>query len=237
MGSCPAATLGESWAIAAWPRRLMCRSMPRNSREEAEQTKLKIIDAAMAVFSKRGFASTSLEEIAAELGLTRGAIYGHFKSKVELYEQLMRFSQEPLYELTREAAGDEVTPPLDVLRRFMLRWLTLLEENRRHRESFEILLNKTEFTEELGKLVKTEKKLTRDVIAGLQTVMERAAARGDLPEGADTERYALSVYAYLMGLSQTWLFNNKLFSIKASAESLVEVFLHGLVVGEPSELS
>jgi TetR/AcrR family acrAB operon transcriptional repressor len=202
--------------------------MPRNSREEAEQTRLRIIDAAMTVFGRRGFASASLEEIAGEVGMTRGAIYGHFRGKVDLYEQLMRFSQEPLYELTREAIEDTESPAIDALRRFMLRWLILLEENPRHRDSFEILLNKTELTEELSRLLDTERRLTRDVIDGLAVVVERAIASGELPASSDPWRCGLAIYAYLQGLTQTWLFNPRLFRIKVHAEALVDQFLVGL---------
>ena len=49
--------------------------MVRNTKENAELTRLRIIDAARQVFLSKGVSRTSMEQIAAEAGVTRGAIY------------------------------------------------------------------------------------------------------------------------------------------------------------------
>lgn len=201
--------------------------MGRSTREEAEQTRLRIIDAAMRLFSRNGFANTSMENIASELGLTRGAIYGHFKNKLDLYEQLMDFSQEPLYNLmdrTLKASGSAI----DSLRAFMLQWLGMLRSNSRYRLSFEILLNKTEFTEDLGDYLKSEYRLTKSMITGLTELIRRASEEGDLPETTDAGFHGLGVYCHLMGVTHTWLFHPRLFALKRMAEPMVDSYLQTL---------
>ncbi len=199
--------------------------MARRSKAEAEQTRLTIIDTAMTLFGRKGFASTSLEEIAQDMGVTRGAIYGHFKSKIDLYEQLMSFSQKPLYDLAERAAEHREGDQLEVLREYMIEWLLLLENNPRHRDSFEILLNKTEYTPELNEYLATEYQLTRDMIDSLAKVVRRAVRRGELAKGTDAKLVGLSVYAHLMGITQTWLFNPGLFSLRETAGALVDHYL------------
>src|SRR5271163_2209602 len=54
-----------------------------------EETQVKILDAAEAVFSEQGFEKTQLEEVAARAGYTRGAIYAHYASKEDLFLALM----------------------------------------------------------------------------------------------------------------------------------------------------
>lgn len=54
-----------------------------------EETKIRILDAAEAVFSEQGFEKTQLEEVAARAGYTRGAIYAHYASKEDLFLELM----------------------------------------------------------------------------------------------------------------------------------------------------
>ena len=49
------------------------------------RTKAKLIEAAAAVIGKKGFDRASLDEIAARAGMTRGAVYGNFKNKEELF--------------------------------------------------------------------------------------------------------------------------------------------------------
>jgi AcrR family transcriptional regulator len=54
-----------------------------------EETQAKILDAAEAVFSEKGFEKSQLEEVAARAGYTRGAIYAHYASKEDLFLALM----------------------------------------------------------------------------------------------------------------------------------------------------
>jgi len=72
-----------------------------NSPSEAEQgkrarTRKKLIEAAAAVIGKKGFDQASLEEIAAHAGMTRGAIYGNFKDKDELFLALIETHWKPI---------------------------------------------------------------------------------------------------------------------------------------------
>ena len=55
--------------------------MVRRTKEEALETRNRILDAAEAVFHARGVARPSLADIAEAAGVTRGAIYWHFKDK------------------------------------------------------------------------------------------------------------------------------------------------------------
>ncbi len=56
----------------------------RKTKEEAAETRQALLRAALAVFSRQGYAATRLEDVAHEAGVTRGAIYWHFKSKADL---------------------------------------------------------------------------------------------------------------------------------------------------------
>ena len=50
----------------------------KKTKEEAEITKESILQAALEVFSKNGYAASRMIDIAKEAGVTRGAIYWHF---------------------------------------------------------------------------------------------------------------------------------------------------------------
>ncbi len=63
----------------------------RLSREESrEQTQLRLLDAAQSVIARKGLAATSVEDIAAAAGYTRGAFYSNFRSKGDLFIELLR---------------------------------------------------------------------------------------------------------------------------------------------------
>jgi len=55
-----------------------------------------ILDAALEAFATRGFASTSIDDIAAMAGLSKGGIYTHFKSKDDLFEALLERALTPI---------------------------------------------------------------------------------------------------------------------------------------------
>ena len=66
-----------------------------NDKREAQgdATRLALIAAARELFGERGYAATSLDDVAAQAGVTKGALYHHFGSKSslfqEIYEQVM----------------------------------------------------------------------------------------------------------------------------------------------------
>src|SRR5437660_9393764 len=66
--------------------------MPKRRLTRAErqaQTRQALLDAAARVFVKRGLTGSSVEEISAEAGYTRGAFYSNFNSKEELFVALL----------------------------------------------------------------------------------------------------------------------------------------------------
>jgi AcrR family transcriptional regulator len=59
-------------------------------KERQAETRRRLLDAAERVFLRRGLQGTSVEEIAAEAGFTRGAFYSNFKTKEELFVELLQ---------------------------------------------------------------------------------------------------------------------------------------------------
>ena len=56
--------------------------MPRN--KYPEQTVEKILNAAAALFAEKGYQSTTLQDVIDATGLSKGAVYHHFRSKEEI---------------------------------------------------------------------------------------------------------------------------------------------------------
>lgn len=58
---------------------------------KADERKEKVYEAALKVFSKYGYKKTTVEDIAAELGLTKGALYLYAEDKSDLYKRSVKY--------------------------------------------------------------------------------------------------------------------------------------------------
>lgn len=58
--------------------------MARKTKEDAQKTRDQILDAAEHVFYRKGFTLTTMADIAETAELSRGAVYGHYKGKLEV---------------------------------------------------------------------------------------------------------------------------------------------------------
>jgi AcrR family transcriptional regulator len=67
----------------------------------------RILEEAVKLFYKRGFSGTTLDDIAAQLGVTKPFIYTHFRSKVELLEAICR----PTIEMSLDAISKAAQQP------------------------------------------------------------------------------------------------------------------------------
>ena len=73
-----------------------------------------LLDAAVALFNERGYEATSMDELAARLGVTKSAIYHHVPSKVELLRLALDRALDALFALTEET-GATTGPAIDRL--------------------------------------------------------------------------------------------------------------------------
>ena len=70
--------------------------MPKRTRMPAEERRSLIVAAAAARFAESGYDGTTLDEIAADAGVTKPVLYRHFGSKKDLYLALLRRHRDDL---------------------------------------------------------------------------------------------------------------------------------------------
>jgi AcrR family transcriptional regulator len=88
----------------------------RTRREKQAETRARLLDAAEQVFLRRGLQGSSVEEIAAEAGFTRGAFYSNFKSKDELFVELLHARIYDRYAELAEQSEKQPGSPRERLR-------------------------------------------------------------------------------------------------------------------------
>lgn len=84
--------------------------MPRTTKEHSDATAARILRVGLEAFTERGVAAVTLEEVAGEAGVTRGAVYHHYGSKKGLFEAVLRAAQEQVAEQVERAATGAEDP-------------------------------------------------------------------------------------------------------------------------------
>ena len=70
--------------------------MARSTKADAQRTRERILDMAEREFHRHGVSRTSLEQVARAAGVTRGAVYWHFRNKADLFNAMMNRVTLPL---------------------------------------------------------------------------------------------------------------------------------------------
>jgi AcrR family transcriptional regulator len=109
----------------------------RTQAERREETRGRLLDAAVLVFARRGYYSAGVAEIAAEAGCSTGALYDHFGSKEKLFLAVMETQIEPWMRSYSEQVEAAVKPAArleagvaqwdKLVRKFPEAWLLLVE--------------------------------------------------------------------------------------------------------------
>ncbi|OZU87471.1 TetR family transcriptional regulator [Virgibacillus indicus] len=122
--------------------------MPRTQEQyEAMRTatRNKIHSAAIKLFAKKGFAAASVKDIAENAGISIGLMYRHYKTKGDLFNELISYAAEGLEAIVTRFQSDE--SPIELIRQFTLEILDDLNNDDEIAE-FYMLMNQSLSMEE-----------------------------------------------------------------------------------------
>ncbi|MFK8330296.1 TetR family transcriptional regulator [Pseudomonas sp. BJa5] len=199
--------------------------MVRRTKEEAQETRAQILEAAEKAFYKRGVARTTLADIAKLAGVTRGAIYWHFNDKAELVEAMLESLREPLDALARASESEEEVDPLGCMRKLLVQLMQQMVLDPKTRRINEILHHKCEFTDDMCEIRQQRQLSTAECHTNIVLSLSNAVNRGQLPADVDPERAALAIFAYIDGLIRRWLLLPESFDLLGEAEQWIDTGL------------
>ncbi|HLX24359.1 MAG TPA: TetR family transcriptional regulator [Usitatibacter sp.] len=203
--------------------------MARRTKEEAQETRTRILDAAEVVFHDKGVANSSLEEIAAEADLTRGAIYWHFKDKAELFDAMMQRVALPVEDILERAGGGRCDlEPLQVLRRATADVLLRTARDTRVQRVFDIAYHKCEYVGDAAGVRERHIASQSECLKTIESAMRACVESGALPKTVNPREAAIGALSLVSGLIANWVLAPKSFSLERHAESLVDIWFRGL---------
>ena len=211
--------------------------MVRRTREAAAATREQLLDAAERVFRDHGVTRTSLAEVAAEAGVTRGAVYWHFRDKADLFAAMCERATSPMDTLAEQARESHEASPMATLRTLCVDTLLHLSGDARARTVLEIMFHKSELSGELAGVAERHDRDCRHARGCVDEVVRRAIDKGELPRDTDTALTVHALYAYITGIMHEWTLEPTAYDLRASAGALVDTFLAGLVARPPVRLA
>ena len=180
--------------------------MVRQTKENAEITRQRIIDAAREVFLLRGVSRTSMEQIAAGAGVTRGAVYWHFSNKTELFSALREQVLLPLIDRMDDSLLVENNDdPLGQIGKFLNGTIDALNESPDTRQTFEIMMVKCEYVEELSAVLEQTLSNCERVTKKIEQLYERAKTKGQLKPNDTPAILAMDTHLFFSGLIHLWV--------------------------------
>lgn len=190
-----------------------------------EERTAQILDAAMHVFARLGFYRARMDDIVAESGLSKGAIYWYFKSKDEIIFALVeRIFTAELAALQQSLAED--TPALDRMERFLQGVVGDFQQMEAFTpvmmEAYAEAARQERFRETMAEYYRS----FRQVIASL---VNQGIARGEF-RAVEAESAAVTITAMMEGMGLLWMIDPGLGSFEQLATGAWDLLLRGLLV-------
>ncbi|WPB56740.1 TetR family transcriptional regulator [Xylophilus sp. GOD-11R] len=202
--------------------------MARRTKEEALHTRSRLLDAAEQLFHAQGVSRTSLQDIAAAAGTTRGAIYWHFKDKADLFNAMMERVTLPMEDTIRHLGEDPLADPVEDIRGSVRTALSMVRDDLQVRRVFDIAIHQVEYVDELKAVKERHLECRNDCLVKLERGLVRAAERQRLRLALAPAIAVHGLHGLVDGLIQNWLLDADAFDLVASGTSAVDVYLRGL---------
>lgn len=202
--------------------------MARKNKEEALATRSAILDAAEIVFQERGVSKSSLAEIAAAAGVTRGAVYWHFANKVELFDAMFQrvsgLMEAKLDELLKQHYDD----PVEWMRELALYFLDRLSNDPHYYRIINISWHKCEYVGEMADICDKHLERSNHFLDISVTAFQTSRERGFLSPNVDPRTAAIGLMAVVDGLVANWTLHKAAFPLIGAGTEIIDSYLSGL---------
>lgn len=207
----------------------------RRTKEDAEATRVEIIKSALPIFASSGPVAANLNAVAAAAGVTRGAIYWHFKNKWDLLDAILTYFTVPVNTFGLESEAAEQADPLGDIQEMIVNLLRNTATNEYYRQVFTLQAR-------LNTVRNVPDKDAQQVHARFQELMElkhryrcvalkNAIKKGQLPPDLDTQAGAAVISAMIEGLVTNAMAMPEFYRLDLRAKQYAEVVISALKNG------
>ncbi|MDM0013899.1 TetR family transcriptional regulator [Variovorax sp. J22P168] len=201
--------------------------MARRTKQEAEETRQSLLDAAEHVFGTLGVSTATLDQIAERAGTTRGAIQWHFKDKVGLLEAMLERVSAPMRERIREQIEANLSEPLMLLVAAFFEPLRILARDERSRNVVAIV-TRLEFSPELAQMREQRALSLQSTVGTFGDALRSGARVHGVKLAVPGALAAQGLYALLRGLIDAWVVHPQAYDLRRTGRAALFAYLRGL---------
>lgn len=185
-------------------------------------TRERVLEAALGVFSEKGFHVATMDEVAERAGVGKGTLYRHFANKETLFTELVRQRLEEL-EMKARTILDGQDDVLTMIAKYIRVYFEFFDRNQR---LYRLIVQERH---DLGGQVQDLylKQVKRRILVLRRKVFE-AGQKGVL-KPLDFETVFYGVMGFIHGIIQKWLAHECSYPLADEVPSVLEVLFHGFV--------
>jgi len=189
-----------------------------------EDKSLRILDAAIRVFARKGFYNSTIADVAKVAEVAEGTIYLYFKNKDDLLISIFEHSMDLfIQEVSRELQG--VQDPKDKLKKFLSLHLQLVQKNPELAQVLQIELRQSsKFMKEYegGKF--------SEYLNLVRAILEEGQEKGVFRKDLEPRILRRAIFGAVDELALEWLLMpKKKYSLETCAEQVGEMFIRGII--------
>lgn len=189
--------------------------------EKGAKTKEKLIEASIRLINERGYENTSIDDICAACGTSKGAFYHHFRSKMDIVTAMEK-------KVSSAVAENDTPENADVFTRLMnafMQFITGVQESGlglvRQRTIYNVGGKYIEDAADGSYSVSTRQTTKR--------ILADAIKKGELSESTPVDDISESISVFISGLIASWTMNSGRFDLVERSQNLGELVIKGLL--------
>ena len=204
--------------------------MARKTKKDAD-IRQQIINAAREVFLTKGVSKTSLEQIAARAGVTRGAVYWHFKNKTELFHAMREQVFLPLIDsrdetlLNTKDNNTSSIDPLVAIENFLQSTVQKLNDHQETRDVYEIMMIKCEHVDEFGDVLQQTLNNCSSIVDKLEQTYKKAQNKELVSASHSANELAMDTHLFFSGLLHMWVRDSNGTRFRNQAKTLISTHI------------
>lgn len=207
--------------------------------EELRSKRQQILDAAYVIFSQKGYYQTTIDEIIALADTGKGTVYNYFVNKEQLFYTLVKEKSAPFHIALEQLVNGLEQPSQKISKVIRL----FLEFYVAHANLWRVLMHEMrslgclEFQSQTSSPQNDKfRESFYYSLDQLEQILQEGLAKGFL-RNCDTKKAAYGLFSVIVTMVFQKFVTNDEASLDQTADLIADIFLHGVAVKEPSQLS